>query len=177
MPKNSSNPTVRLSFFIPSISFGCCTPAESRSNTRTVPCHVVITRASTAFGHALRLAPTGRAPRSFLYSAPRLQTLLLRLQPNHADFGYSAAPTRCFGSSRWLPPSASPVASNSQMTATPNRALQRTRLRVTACVSPNLPTTDSLTTPTALQFTPDRLRPHRLCRPPQSLSLGSLVDL
>jgi hypothetical protein len=36
----------------------------------------------------------------------------------------------------------------------------------------NQPTTDPLTTPTALRPSPSRLRPHRLRRPPQSLSLG-----
>ena len=36
------------------------------------------------------------------------------------------------------------------------------------------PTTDPLTTPAALRPTLNRLRPHRLRRPPPSLSLGAL---
>jgi hypothetical protein len=80
---------------------------------------------------------------------------------------------------------------------TPNQALQRTAPGVcqrppalpfglpaagyvaplhSACApaTSNRPATDPLTTPTALRPTPNRLRPHRLRRPPQSLSLGSL---
>jgi hypothetical protein len=60
--------------------------------------------------------------------------------------------------------------------ATPNHALLRTAPGVTPCAAHHAsqPTTDPLTTPSGLRPAPSRLRPRRLRRPPQSLSLGSL---
>jgi hypothetical protein len=65
-----------------------------------------------------------------------------------------------------------------QSTATPNNALQPTRLRVTACAraASHQPTTDPVTTPTALRPTLNRLRPHRPRRSGVSLSLRALGD-
>jgi hypothetical protein len=61
---------------------------------------------------------------------------------------------------------------------TPNQALQRTAPGVTACAAhrANRPATDPLTASSARQPTPGRLRPHRLRRPPPSLSLRSFGD-
>jgi hypothetical protein len=58
----------------------------------------------------------------------------------------------------------------------PNNALQPTRLRVTACAptTSHQPTTDPLTTPTALRSTLHHLRPHRPRRSGVWLSLGAL---
>jgi len=68
------------------------------------------------------------------------------------------------------------IAHLERIPATPNHALQPTRLRVTACArtASHQPTTDPLTTPTALRPTLDRLRPHRPRRSGVWLSLGSL---
>jgi hypothetical protein len=62
------------------------------------------------------------------------------------------------------------------MNPSPNNALQPTRLRVTACArtASDQPTTDPLTTPTALRPALDRLRPHRPRRSGVWLSLGAL---
>jgi hypothetical protein len=59
------------------------------------------------------------------------------------------------------------------MTTTPNHSPQR--LRVTACArtASHQPTTDPLTTSTALRPTFNRLRPHRLRRSGVWLSLGA----
>jgi hypothetical protein len=63
-------------------------------------------------------------------------------------------------------------------TESPNHALQRTAPGVTACAArrAHRPATDPLTAPSAQQPTPGRLRPHRLRRPPPSLSLRSFGD-
>jgi len=82
--------------------------------------------------------------------------------------------------SRPITPTRKPLSGSAQKqsdgTATANHALQRTAPGVTACArtASCRPATDPLTTPTALRPTLNRLRPHRLRRPPPSLSLGAL---